>query len=135
MAYTDDLRCTVYQSDHLISVSGVYYTYTGGAHPNSILMSWNFDLDSGTFFDPNFLEEDGKLKEAVAEELVRQAEEAAKAEAEAEARAQEEALAEAIRQELFQRQMLARMVLAAVIALILSVGLLLLTYLLLKKKR
>lgn len=65
----------------------------------------------------------------------RQAEEAAKAEAEAEARAQEEALAEAIRQELFQRQMLARMVLAAVIALILSVGLLLLTYLLLKKKR
>lgn len=77
VAYTDDLRCTVYQSDHLISVSGVYYTYTGGAHPNSILMSWNFDLDSGTFFDPNFLEEDGKLKEAVAEELVRQAEEAA----------------------------------------------------------
>lgn len=77
VAYTDDLSCAVYQSESLISVSGVYYTYTGGAHPNSILMSWNFDLDSGTFFDPSLLEEDGKLKEAVTEELIRQAEEAA----------------------------------------------------------
>lgn len=75
--YTDDLRCTVYQTETLVSVSGVYCTYTGGAHPNSILMSWNFDLDSGTFFDPDLLEEDGRLKEAVASELARQAEETA----------------------------------------------------------
>ena len=75
VAYTDDLSCTVYQTERLISVSGVYCTYTGGAHPNSILMSWNFDLDSGTFFEPDFLEEDGRLKEFVAAELVRQAEE------------------------------------------------------------
>lgn len=77
VAYTDDLRCTVYQAEGLISVSGVYYTYTGGAHPNSILMSWNFDLESGDFFDPSLLEEDGKLKEAVTAELLRQAEETA----------------------------------------------------------
>lgn len=78
VAYTDDLSCSVYLTESLVSVSGVYYTYTGGAHPNSILMSWNFDLESGTFFEPNILEEDGALKEAVAEELVRQAEETAR---------------------------------------------------------
>lgn len=77
VAYTDDLSCTVYQTESLISVSGVYYTYTGGAHPNSILMSWNFDLDGGVFFDPSLLEADGGLKETVTEELTRQAEETA----------------------------------------------------------
>lgn len=77
VAYTDDLSCTVYQTKGLVSISGVYYTYTGGAHPNSILMSWNFDLDGGAFFDPSLLEEDGKLKETVTEELTRQAEETA----------------------------------------------------------
>lgn len=77
VAYTDDLSCRVYQTEGLISVSGVYYTYTGGAHPNSILMSWNFDLDGGAFFDPSLLEEDGKLKETVTAELLRQAEETA----------------------------------------------------------
>lgn len=74
MTYTDDLWCAVYQTETLVSVSGTYSTYTGGAHPNHILMSWNFDLGSGTFFDPDFLEEDGKLKGAVTAELVRQAE-------------------------------------------------------------
>ena len=74
VAYTDDLSCTVYRTETLVSVSGVYYTYTGGAHPNSILMSWNFDLGSGTFFEPDILEEDGRLQETVAGELVRQAE-------------------------------------------------------------
>ena len=77
VAYTDDLRCTVYQTESLVSISGVYYTYTGGAHPNSILMSWNFDLNGGAFFDPNLLNEDGRLQEAVTEELARQAEEIA----------------------------------------------------------
>lgn len=77
VAYADDLSCTVYQTEGLISVSGVYYTYTGGAHPNSILMSWNFDLEGGDFFDPSLLEEDGKLKETVTAALLRQAEETA----------------------------------------------------------
>ena len=77
VAYSDDLSCAVYQTESLISVSGVYSTYTGGAHPNHILMSWNFDLGSGAFFDPDLLEEDGGLKEAVTAELLRQAEAAA----------------------------------------------------------
>lgn len=77
MAYTDDLSCTVYQTETLISVSGVYYTYTGGAHPNSILMSWNFDLDTGAFFEPEILDEGGDLREPVRLALVKQARETA----------------------------------------------------------
>lgn len=73
VAYTDDLRCTVYQTDHLVSVSGLYYTYTGGAHPNSILMSWNFDVEAGEFFEPEILDEGKDLREFVQQALVRQA--------------------------------------------------------------
>lgn len=77
VAYTDDLSCTVYQTERLVSVSGVYYTYTGGAHPNSILMSWNFDLNAGEFFEPEILDEGGDLRNYVHQALVRQAREAA----------------------------------------------------------
>lgn len=35
MTYTDDLWCAVYQTETLVSVSGTYSTYTGGAHPNA----------------------------------------------------------------------------------------------------
>lgn len=77
-AYSDELQCTVYQTERLVSVSGVYYTYTGGAHPNTILMSWNFDLEAGAFFDPGVLGEETGLSETVFQELVRQAGERAK---------------------------------------------------------
>lgn len=73
----EQLTCTAYRTGRLVSVSGEYYNYTGGAHPNTMLLSWNFDLDSGTFFETELLEEDGRLKEFVAGELVRQAEEEA----------------------------------------------------------
>lgn len=63
--YTDDLWCTVYQTETLVSVSGNYSTYTGGAHPNHILMSWNFDLEAGEFFEPEILDEGGDLREYV----------------------------------------------------------------------
>lgn len=76
--YSDELQCTVYQTEHLISVSGVYYTYTGGAHPNTILMSWNFDLEAGAFFDPGILDEETGLDHAVYQELLRQAGERAR---------------------------------------------------------
>jgi len=75
--YTDDLSCTVYQSEHLVSVSGVYSTYTGGAHPNSLLMSWNFDLETGEFFEPELLTAGGDLQDFVKRELLAQAREAA----------------------------------------------------------
>ena len=65
VAYTDDLSCSVYQTEALVSVSGTYSTYTGGAHPNHILMSWNFDLGAGEFFEPEILDEGGDLREYV----------------------------------------------------------------------
>lgn len=77
MAYTDDLRCTVYRTEHLVSVSGFYSTYTGGAHPNSLLMSWNFDLDAGEFFEPELLDEGKDLREQVHLALIGQARTAA----------------------------------------------------------
>lgn len=76
--YSDELQCTVYQTERLVSVAGVYYTYTGGAHPNTILMSWNFDLESGTFFDPGLLDEETGLAQAVHQALIQQAEARAK---------------------------------------------------------
>lgn len=65
VAYTDDLTCSVYRTETLVSVSGTYSTYTGGAHPNHILMSWNFDLEAGEFFEPEILDEGGDLREYV----------------------------------------------------------------------
>lgn len=72
VAYTDDLWCTVYRTETLVSVSGTYSTYTGGAHPNHILMSWNFDLEAGEFFEPEILDEGGDLRDFVRVALVRQ---------------------------------------------------------------
>lgn len=77
VVYTDDLSCTVYQTETMISVSGGYSTYTGGAHPNSILMSWNFDLETGEFFEPELLDESGELREYVHQVLLGKAREAA----------------------------------------------------------
>ena len=71
--YTDELTCTVYQTTHLISVYGVYYSFAGGAHPNTFLYSWNFDLETGSFFDPQILEQGSALGAAVHDELLRQA--------------------------------------------------------------
>ena len=47
------------------------------AHPNSVNMAWNFDLESGEFFGPELLG-GTELQTAVAEELKRQSAERAK---------------------------------------------------------
>jgi len=75
--YTDDLSCSVYQTEHLVSISGVYSTYTGGAHSNSLLMSWNFDLETGEFFEPELLNAGGDIQDYVQRELAAQAREKA----------------------------------------------------------
>lgn len=75
--YSDHLDCTVYQTRQLISVSGVYRSFTGGAHSNTILLSWNFDLETGEFFQPSILDEDNNFQDYVQRSLVRQAQEAA----------------------------------------------------------
>lgn len=71
--YTLDLNCTIYQTEQMISVSGVYYSFTGGAHPNTYLLGWNFDLDTGEFFDAKALSDGTALQDHVTEELTRQA--------------------------------------------------------------
>ena len=71
--YTLDLDCTIYQTEQMVSVSGVYYSFTGGAHPNTYLLGWNFDLDTGEFFDAKALSDGTALQDHVTEELIRQA--------------------------------------------------------------
>lgn len=71
--YTMEMDCEVYQTEQMISISGNYYSYTGGAHPNTVLLAWNFDLTTGQFFTPEVLAADGQaFSAAVKEELVRQ---------------------------------------------------------------
>lgn len=71
--YTVELDCAVYQTEHIVSVSGLYYSYTGGAHPNTWMLGWNFDLETGEFFDPELLGEGTELQDAVTAEIIRQA--------------------------------------------------------------
>ena len=71
--YTLDLDCTIYQTEQMVSVSGVYYSFTGGAHPNTYLLGWNFDLDTGEFFDAKALSDGTALQEHVTETLICQA--------------------------------------------------------------
>lgn len=73
--YHLDLSCEVYQTQALVSISGIYCAYTGGAHPNTYLLGWNFDLDSGTFLDAGALAGQEDLHTAVSEEILRQARE------------------------------------------------------------
>jgi len=71
--YVMDLACGIYQTERMVSVAGVYYSYTGGAHPNTYHMGWNFDLETGTFLDVKLLGDGEELQKAVAEEILRQA--------------------------------------------------------------
>ncbi|MDD3347933.1 DUF3298 and DUF4163 domain-containing protein [Oscillibacter sp.] len=76
--YWLELMTACYQTDNLVSVVGTYSSDTGGAHPNTWCLGWNFDLSSGTFFGPEGLAADGAgFQQAVLEELIRQAEEVA----------------------------------------------------------
>lgn len=47
--FGEEFTFTSYRIGSLISVAAVYYSYLGGAHPNTVYLSWNFDLDSGAF--------------------------------------------------------------------------------------
>lgn len=81
MSYDAELSFHSWQTEHLISIEATYYSYTGGAHPNSVLLAWNFDLDAGAFVEPTVIAEDGPVfLNAVAQEIIRQAEEKAAAE-------------------------------------------------------
>lgn len=71
-SYACDLTCSVYQTEQMVSISGQYYTYTGGAHPNTSWLSWNFDLTEGVFFGADLLADGTELQTAVTEEILRQ---------------------------------------------------------------
>ena len=72
-AFFTEMTSETYQTDRLVGVTGDYYSYTGGAHPNTVLMAWNFDLETGAFFVPEQLAGDGEaFSKAVSEEIVRQ---------------------------------------------------------------
>lgn len=76
--YALELNCSVYQTKQLVSVRAEYYSYMGGAHPNTVLLAWNFDLGTGQFFTPELLAADGQaFSQAVTEELIRQSQETA----------------------------------------------------------
>ena len=46
---SEELTYTCYRTGSLISIAADYYSYLGGAHPNTVYFSWNYDLDSGVF--------------------------------------------------------------------------------------
>lgn len=72
--YTEELSCSVYQTPSLVSVSGLFYTFTGGAHPNTAQLGWNFDLENGQFFTGGDLTGgNAPFRDEVTEELIRQA--------------------------------------------------------------
>lgn len=72
--YDEEFTYTSWRTDRLISIAGEYYSDLGGAHPNSVFLGWNFDLQTGRFLHPAALGEDSeKFQAAVTEEILRQA--------------------------------------------------------------
>ena len=71
--YTLELDCSVYQTEQMVCIQAEYYSYTGGAHPNTGLLAWNFDLMTGQFFAPEILAADGQIfLDAVRDEIILQ---------------------------------------------------------------
>lgn len=76
--YDEEFTYTFWRSDRLISIAGEYYSYTGGAHPNTVLLGWNFDLQTGQFLHPTALGADSEeFRTAVTQEIIRQADQRA----------------------------------------------------------
>ncbi len=56
--FSQDLVCSVYQQENLISIYGQLDYYCGGAHGVYYIYHWLFDTNTGTFLDPLALAED-----------------------------------------------------------------------------
>ncbi|MBU5627607.1 DUF3298 and DUF4163 domain-containing protein [Oscillibacter sp. MSJ-2] len=68
-----DLSFTSYMTTDLISISGRYYDYSGGAHGMTVLLGWNYDLTGRRFIGPLELAADqAAFTEAVAREILAQ---------------------------------------------------------------
>ena len=80
MYYADELDFSVWQTEKLISIRADSYSYYGGAHPNTMLWGWNFDLVGGTYINPLSIGlDEQEFRTLVAAELVAQADERAAA--------------------------------------------------------
>ena len=75
-SYFEEFTYTAYRTGSLISIAADYYSFLGGAHPNDVYFSWNFDLDSGTFLTiPELAADPQAFTLAVADMIEVQAEE------------------------------------------------------------
>ena len=80
MYYVDELDFSVWQTERLISIRADSYSYYGGAHPNTMLLGWNFDLETGAYISALSIGHDEQeFRTLVAAELVLQADERAAA--------------------------------------------------------
>ncbi|MEG0780090.1 MAG: DUF3298 domain-containing protein [Oscillospiraceae bacterium] len=80
ISYWDEFTYTAYQTDQLVSIAATVYADTGGAHPNTTLWAWNYDLKSGSFVPPTVIAKDDlAFTDAVTGELLRQMDCVAKA--------------------------------------------------------
>ena len=80
MYYVDELDFSVWQTERLISIRADSYSYYGGAHPNTMLLGWNFDLETGTYINALSIGQDEQVfRKLVADELAVQADERAAA--------------------------------------------------------
>lgn len=76
--YDEEFTYTFWRSDRLVSIAGQYYSFTGGAHPNTMLLGWNFDLQTGRFLHPAALGADSEeFQTKVTQEIIRQADQRA----------------------------------------------------------
>ena len=73
---SEELTYTCYRTGSLISIAADYYSYLGGAHPNTVYFGWNYDLDSGMFLTiPELAADPQTFTLAVADMIEVQAEE------------------------------------------------------------
>ena len=74
-----EMDCELYQTEQMISVDALVYSYSGGAHPNTVLLGWNYDLTTGEFFAVESLAEEAEeFSTLVTEEIIAQAQAKAK---------------------------------------------------------
>lgn len=72
--YEEEFTYDAWQTNRLISISGHCYSYTGGAHPSTLSLGWNFDLQTGRFIHPPALGADSEeFQKVVTQEIIRQA--------------------------------------------------------------
>lgn len=71
MEYEDDAETSAVFTGDVVSVCLRRYSFTGGAHPNSYILGWLFDLASGQFIlDPSQLADDPQAFHDGAAELL-----------------------------------------------------------------